>query len=383
MYNGEKITAEEVIAISQLPFTGIVQTLPDTVPFTAPEQMERQSGQKTILRLGANESPFGMSPQAMQAMAASLREAMWYGDPESYDLRKELERRFGFAMGRTVIDSGIDALLGLLVRVFVEPGQSVVTSKGAYPTFLYHVAGYGGLQHLVPYLSYLNDLDKLAATAREVKAKMVYLANPDNPTGTYYTALEIAEFLRDLPADCLFLLDEAYVEFAPGDIHLPPETDDARLVRLRTFSKVHGLAGCRIGYAVAHPDIVKAMNKTRNHFGVNRMAQAGALASLHDAGFVTRVVQETAKGRQEYYDLAAELGFHALESATNFVAVDVGDAERAGALVNDLWRSGIFVRSPGTEPLNRLVRITVGTPEQRQKLATTLRGICRGNRKEG
>ncbi len=149
-----------------------------------------------------------------------------------------------------MVASGIDDLLGLAVRAFLEPGQTAVTSLGAYPTFNYHVVGFGGSLERVPYRDDRNDLDGLASAAHRVGAPLVYLANPDNPTGTYHSASALAAFLDSLPQPCLLLLDEAYADFAPDEAILPIDVEDARVLRLRTFSKAHGMAGARIGYAI-------------------------------------------------------------------------------------------------------------------------------------
>ncbi|WP_233095831.1 aminotransferase class I/II-fold pyridoxal phosphate-dependent enzyme [Alicyclobacillus sp. SO9] len=337
--------------------------------------MERRTGVRVNVRLGANESAYGVSPKAAYAMREAVEDVMWYGDPESYELRQQLNRQLGFPMDSMLVAGGIDELLGLIVRVFLEPGQAVVASDGAYPTFLYHVDGFGGYKALVPYHNYRNDLEALAQAARDLRAKMVYLANPDNPTGTHYSASDLHQFLHSLPSDCLFLLDEAYIEFASEDIHLQSDYNDERLIRFRTFSKLYGMAGARIGYVIAHPDVIQTMHKVRLHFGVNRMAQAGALAALTDNTFTSYVLQDTARGKQEYYQLAEELGYTPIESSTNFVAIDVGSTERAQALVQQLFEKGIFIRSPGTDPLSRCIRVTVGTSEQRQVVGAALKSL--------
>jgi len=358
----------------QPPFTALVQSLPTVVPFVAPEALERRRERKLILRLGANESPFGISPRAREAMESALEHAAWYGDPESYELRAELARRLGVVMSNLVVGSGIDDLLGLIVRALVAPGERVVTSLGAYPTFNYHVAGYGGELHRVPYRDDRNDLKALAAAAR-AGARLVYLANPDNPSGSWYPAADLAALIAALPPDCLLVLDEAYLEFAPAAEVLPIMAEDPRVIRLRTFSKAHGMAGTRIGYAIAAAEMIAGFDKIRLHFGVNAIAQAGALASLSDVDFVAGVVRAVAEGRRDYEALARSLALTALPSATNFVAIDVGGVERARALVELLLARDVFVRMPGAAPLDRCIRITVGTPDERTAFAEVMREL--------
>ena len=226
-----------------LPFTRIVRALPPTVPFVPPEALERQQGQPLALRVGANESNFGISPRARQAMVEAVDQVHWYNDPEGYELRSALAVRHGVAWEEVALGAGIDEILGLLVRLFAEPGDAVVTSLGAYPTFNYHVEGHGAVLHKVPYRADREDLPALLDKARQVRPKLLYVANPDNPMGTYQRADELRDLIAELPPDCVLLLDEAYIDFAPADAHLPLDAERAQVVRLRTFSKAHGMAG--------------------------------------------------------------------------------------------------------------------------------------------
>ncbi len=186
--------------------TALAATLPSTVPFVGPEAQERARARTFRARLGANESVFGPAPSVARAMAEC---AHWmYGDPENHALRQALATHYGTSVEHIVIGEGIDGLLGYLVRLCVGPGDAVVTSDGAYPTFNYHVAGYGGILHKVPYLGDHEDLEALFAKAAQTGAKLVYLANPDNPMGTWHTGAAIAEALEKLPKDTLLVLDE-------------------------------------------------------------------------------------------------------------------------------------------------------------------------------
>jgi histidinol-phosphate aminotransferase len=273
------------------------------------------------------------------------------------------------------VGAGIDDIMGLAVRAFVAPGGVAVTSRGTYPTFEYHVAGYGGVIERVDYRNDGTlDLDGLLARVRETNASLVYVANPDNPSGTFRSQNEIARFYEALPRNVVLFLDEAYVEFADEGDLLPPAFED-RLIRVRTFSKVYGLAGARAGYALISRQNVETFQKIRLHFGVNRNAQVGALAALQDTAFKAYVIEETARGREEYYALADELGLPWLLSATNFVCVDLGSVERAAKLVGELFERGVWIRKPGAPPLDRFIRVSVGTAPMREAFAVALRGI--------
>jgi histidinol-phosphate aminotransferase len=360
---------------AELPFTRIVESLPPTVPFVPPEALERERGRLLQLRVGANESNFGLSPRAREAMARAVDQVHWYNDPEGYELRAALAIYHGVEIAEVGLGAGIDEILGLMVRLFAEPGDAVVTSLGAYPTFNYHVEGYGAVLHKAPYRDDREDLPGLLAKAQEERPKLVYVANPDNPMGTWQRVDELRDFIDALPAGCVLLLDEAYVDFAPEEVLLPLEMERAQVVRLRTFSKAHGMAGARIGYVLAHREVVGALDKVRNHFGVNRVAQAGALASLADGDFVRAVVRQVAQGQEEYAALAVELGLGVVPSATNFVALDIGSGDRARSLMQALLARDVFVRMPGVAPLDRCIRLTVGPAAERAAFAEVLRNV--------
>ena len=353
-----------------IPFSAIVRELPATIPFVGPEAIERRIGRPFELRVGANESAFGVSPSAADAMRAAIERISWYGDP--HDLRAALAEHHGVEPGEVCLGAGIDELLGFVVRMLSEPGTPVVTSAGAYPTFNYHVSGLGARLVTVPYRDDHEDPDALAEAVRECGAPLVYLANPDNPMGTWHDAARVRAFIEALPEDVVLALDEAYIEFAPAGVDWPMAPDDPRVLRLRTFSKAHGMAGARIGYCVGHRDLVTGLDKIRNHFGVSRIAQAGALASLRDPEFVAGVIAEVAAGRDAYARLAGSLGLVPLRSATNFVAIDVGGGDRARALLRALEARGVFVRMPGVAPLDRCIRVTVGTAPERAAFAAVL-----------
>ena len=357
-----------------IPFSPIVRALPATTPFVGPEALERRTGEPFVLRIGANESAFGISPEAAEAMRAAIGRVSWYGDPEGHELRNALAEHHRVAPGEVCLGAGIDELLGFVVRMVTEPGTPVVTSAGAYPTFNYHVAGVGARLVTVPYREDHEDPDALAQAVRDTGSPLVYFANPDNPMGTWHDAGRVRAFIDALPESVVLALDEAYIEFAPPGTDWPMDPTDPRVLRLRTFSKAHGMAGARIGYCVGHRALVVGLDKIRNHFGVNRIAQAGALASLHDPDFVAEVIAEVAAGREEYTRLAASLGLAALPSATNFVAIDVGGGTRARTLLRELETRGVFVRMPTVAPLDRCIRITVGTAPERAALAEILPG---------
>ncbi|MDH2909423.1 MAG: aminotransferase class I/II-fold pyridoxal phosphate-dependent enzyme [Candidatus Eremiobacteraeota bacterium] len=345
-------------------------------PFIGPERIMRERGLDSMLRLGANESAFGPSPRAIAAMSAELPHLAWYGDPDSHALRGALAERWATLLDDILITSGIDELLGLVVRCYLEPGETAVTAAGTYPTFAYHVLGYGGRVESVAYCEDGTiDLDALASAAQRCNAAICYLANPDNPSGSFVDAEAIARFRAALPARTLLLLDEAYAEFAdPASV--PERRAMLGIVRARTFSKLYGMAGARIGYAVAPQALLAPLLKVRLQYGVNRNAQIGALASLDDEAFARDVLERTARGRTAYAALGRELGLSTLPSATNFVCFDCSSRERAEEVLEALLRRGVWTRKPGRAPLDRFVRVTVGDEATQARFAADLRAVC-------
>lgn len=358
-------------------FSRVVSELPSTVPFVAPEAIERRCGRPFKLRLGANESAFGISQKAEAAMVAAAPSVAYYGDPESYELRAEIARVHKTAQENVLVGSGIDDLFGLIAHVFLNPGEVAVTSLGSYPTFRYFVAGYGGEVLTAPYREYWADLSRLLDEVKRSGARLLYLANPDNPTGTCHSGEALRRLIEQLPEDCVLILDEAYIDFVPSQEALPVACDDPRVIRLRTFSKAHGMAGMRIGYALASRETIAAFNKVRIQFGVNRLAQVGALASLKDPAFVQGVVEEVERGRGEYRDLGGEVGVPTLPSWTNFVSFDLVTKDRVRRVMDALAKRDVFVRT-GAPPLDHLVRVTVGTKPERAAFATVFREVIAG-----
>lgn len=354
-------------------YPALIQSLPETVPFVGPELQERAMGKPFRARLGANESVFGASPKAHEALCAATPDIWKYADPSHHDLRAALSRTLGCAPDNIVFGEGIDGCLGYLVRLLVAQGDAVVTSDGAYPTFNYHVAGHGGVLHKVPFRDDREDLHALLAKAHETDAKIVYLSNPDNPMGTWHEGREIAAALDDLPQGTLLALDEAYIEFAPQGTAPDIEPEDPRVIRFRTFSKAYGMAGIRVGYGVGAQPLIRAFDKIRNHFAMNRPGQAAALAALQDPDWLAEVCDKVETAKARIAGIARENGLAPIPSATNFVAVDCGrDGDYARAVLRALTERGVFVRMPFVAPQDRCIRISAGTMAELDVLAEEL-----------
>ena len=306
-------------------------------------------------------------------MQQAAGEQWKYGDAQSHDLKQALAQKHGIGPENIIVGEGIDGLLGYLVRLLVEPGDAVVTSEGAYPTFNYHVAGFGGVLHKVPYRDDHEDPSALMDKARETQAKLVYLANPDNPMGTWHDAATLEAALERVPEGTLFVLDEAYVDFAPDGTAPRIDARDERVIRFRTFSKAYGLAGARVGYAIAAKGLVAAIDKVRNHFGMNRAAQIGALAALQDEAYLNETLGKVATARDRIARIAADNGLGALPSATNFVTIDCGaDGDFARRVLAETVKRGVFIRMPFVAPQDRCIRVSTGPEAELDAFARVL-----------
>jgi histidinol-phosphate aminotransferase len=338
-----------------------IEALPQLVPFTGPEHMERARGRLFKARLGANESSFGPSPKAIDAMRAAADENWKYSDPENFELRSALAAFHGVAIENISVGEGIDGLLGLTCVMFIAPGDPVVSSDGAYPTFNFHVAAHGGQLTLVPMRHDREDLDALIDAVRRTKAKLLYVSNPNNPMGTCWNGDEIAALVGKIPDGSLLILDEAYIDAAPKGTAPPVDVSNLQVIRYRTFSKAYGLAGARIGYAIAHRNVIATFDKVRNHYGINRVGQIGALAALQDQAHLASVVAQIARARSRLSDAARANGLTPIASAASFVAIDCGgNAAFATRVLDEIIARDVFIRKPTAVGLNRCIRVSCG-----------------------
>lgn len=353
--------------------SALVESLPSFVPFVGPEAQERARGRSFRARLGANESIFGPSPKAVAAMREAAAENWMYSDPESHDLRAAIARFHGVGINNIVIGEGIDGLLGLAVKLAVDPGTTVVTSDGTYPTFNFHVAGGAGRLVKVPYRDDRQDLDALLDAVRRENARILYVSNPDNPMGSFWGADDLRALIDALPDGVLFCLDEAYCDTAPQSELLPIDVGNAQVLRFRTFSKAYGLAGARIGYCVGEEALIREFEKIRNHYGINRVGQIGALVALQDQDYLAEAIARIARARDIISAIARDNGLEPLPSAANFVTIDCGrDGAFAKRVLDGVLERDVFARMPGVAPLNRCIRVSCGRDEDLAVFAEVL-----------
>ncbi|HVX36506.1 MAG TPA: pyridoxal phosphate-dependent aminotransferase [Hyphomicrobium sp.] len=355
------------------PFTPTIASLPKLVPFVGPEALERARGRPFVARLGANESVFGSSPKAVAAMREASAENWKYSDPENFELRAAIAAHHGVAIENVVVGEGIDGLLGLTCTMFLTAGAQVVTTDGAYPTFNFHVRAHGGMLNLIPMRNMREDVPRLLEAAKAVSARLLYVSNPNNPMGSWWPADDLKGFIDALPSETLLILDEAYVETAPTGTAPPVDVSNPQVVHYRTFSKAYGLAGARIGYAIGEKSVIEAFDKVRNHYGINRVGQIGALAALLDHEYLQCAVGSIASARDRIAAIASEHGLSPLPSGANFVAIDCGrDGAFAERVLKGLLDRDVFVRKPVASGIDHCIRVSCGREEDLDFFANAL-----------
>ena len=348
-----------------LKYPKLIADLPSSVPFVGPESQERSRSTKFKTRIGANENVFGPSPQVIEAMRGAAADIWMYGDPENFDLKRAIAKKHNLNAENILVGEGIDGILGYLVRMFVEQGDNVVTTDGSYPTFNYHVNGYGGILIKAKFKNDHENPDELVEKANSCKAKIMYVSNPNNPMGTINNANTIESILENLNQETILCLDEAYADFVPEN-ELPKISEtNKQVLRMRTFSKAYGMAGARVGYCIGHPDLISSFDKVRNHFGMCRVSQIGALVSLEDKDHLNLVIEKVRNSIHTLEMIAKENSCKFIKTHTNFLAIDCGfDGDFAKKVLNSLISNGIFVRMPFTSPQNRCIRVSAGTEDE-------------------
>lgn len=343
-----------------------IENLHAYVPGKPIQEVERELGLPAI-KLASNENPFGPSPKAVEAMRACLPDSHRYPDAGGFYLRQKLAARHQVEMNNIVLGCGSTELIQLACRVYCQQGGAGLTSEGTFIMFALSVQAAGGEVVTVPLREYAFDLDVVAAAVTS-STRVVYFANPNNPTGTMFTADEFDRCLARLPEDCLVILDEAYCDYVedPGYSRSLDYVREGRYILvLRTFSKIYGLAGVRIGYGLGHPEVIAALNKVRSPFNFSGLGLAAAEAALDDADHVNRSLEAVKAGRQVLREAFTGLGFTVAPSFTSFLYIETGHEPCEAA--EFLLQQGVIVRPLGFMGMPAGLRVTVGTPEENQK----------------
>lgn len=346
------------------------------VPGRPIEEVQREYGLTHIIKLASNENPLGPSPRAMRALAEEVPRLHLYPDGDSYDLRHALARHLDVPPDQITVGNGADGIIVQICLAYLDDGDEVIVGKPSFPLYDIYTHVMRARLVPVPLRDYRLDLEGMAS-AITPRTKIVFVCNPNNPTGTIVTAAEVTEFMARVPDHILVVFDEAYYEFVAADDF--PDTlayvreGRQNVLVIRTFSKIYGLAGVRLGYAVATPEVLAPLLKVKEPFAVNRLAQAAGVAALEDDSFVDATLAATLNGRQYLQRGLEQLGLSCIPGHTNFILVRVGP--QAKEIAQRLLERGIIVRPCDIYDLPEFLRITIGTPSQNARLINALREI--------
>lgn len=329
------------------------------------EELKRELGLQNIIKLASNENPLGVSPKALEAMQNQLTEVNRYPNPDSYYLRKALARLYHVKINNVFTGHGSESIISTIMRTFMHDEDIALTSAGTFITFRIQVQSRGVQLVEVPLKKYHFDLPAIAGRITE-KTKIIYLANPNNPTGTIFTDREFQKFMEQVPKQVLVLLDEAYFEFAADHPDYPDSMKYRfdNVISLRTFSKAYGLAGVRIGYGFAHENLIKNLMKIKLPFEPSLPAQAAALAAIDDDEFLKRTVESARNGRQYFYDFFTRLGIQYIESQANFVTIVLDSEKLVDHIYTQLLQRGVIIRPLKSFGMSNCIRITTGLEEE-------------------
>ena len=337
------------------------------------EELERELGIHDAVKLASNENPLPPSDRVQQAIVGALAQLNRYPDGSGFYLRQAIAKKYGFTPDQIVLGNGSNDLIELVVRSFMRPGDEAVVPHPSFVVYPMIVQAVGGIRVMVMLRDYRLDLEAMAR-AITPHTKVVFVANPNNPTATIVTADEVEHFMSRVPERTIVVFDEAYIEFALG----PDFPDTLSLIRqgrkvvvLRTLSKAASLAGLRVGYAIADADAIALMNRIRQPFNVNSLAQVAALAALHDDTHVVECVRMIEAGKAYLADEFRTLGLKAVPSRANFILVDVGRS--AADIYQKLLHEGVIVRPMTPFGMETALRISIGTPEENRRLVKGLR----------
>lgn len=344
------------------------------------EALEREYGVKNADKLASNENPLGPSPKAIEAMSKALPSVWLYPDGNGFALKQKLSSFLNVSTNQITLGNGSSDILDFVVRTFVTSESEVVFSQHSFAVYPI-LTQMAGAKAVVPAAKdWGNDLQAMRAAVTD-KTRVVFIANPNNPTGTWLPGSELEAFIRDLPSHVIAVVDEAYFEYAnapqleadgyPNTMHWVDKYPN--LVVSRTFSKVYGLAGLRIGYGVSHPQVADLLNRVRPPFNVNSLALEAAVAALDDTDHLQRSIETNCQGMHQFTQRFKTMGLDYIHSVANFIAVDVG--RDAAPVYDALLHEGVIVRPVANYGMRNHLRITIGTEKQNNRVLTALQKI--------
>ncbi|NEW06065.1 histidinol-phosphate transaminase [Paenibacillus sp. SYP-B3998] len=346
--------------------------LPVYQPGKPIEEVKRELGLTEVIKLASNENPFGSSPKAREAIEAELSNISLYPDGGAVQLTEAVAEYLGVETNQIIFGAGSDEVILMLARAFLVQGDETVMATHTFPQYKHNCQIEGAVSIEVPLKDGTHDLEGMLAAITD-RTKIVWICNPNNPTGTMNTDAEIKAFLAQVPPHVLVVLDEAYCEYNttdefPDSIELIGQYQN--VIALRTFSKIYGLASLRIGYGVGHPDVIRSINQVREPFNTTRFAQAAALAAIKDQDFIKSCREANTAGLLYLTKQFELLDLQAFPAHGNFIMVDVG--RPAGAVFDGLLRNGIIVRGGHLLDFPTSIRVTIGSQEQNEKFITAL-----------
>ena len=338
------------------------------------EETKREMGLKEVVKLASNENPLGASPKAIAAMKKAVSGVNRYPDSQGFYLKRKLARSLGLKPFNFVLGNGSDELIDVIIKTFVEDDENIITADN---TFLeYGIISQVNNKRLitVPLKYFKYDLEGIRRKI-DKKTKLIFIANPNNPTGTYVTKFELEDLIGSLADDQILVLDEAYGTFIDVD-DFPCSLkyiNKKNVIVLRTFSKAYGLAGLRIGYAVASPELTVYMERSRQPFNVNSLAQAAAIAALDDKGFLLKTKKIVLEGKKYLYSCLGDMGVAYLPSVSNFILIDTG--KDCMAVFKEMLRYGVIVRDMKQYGLNNFIRVTIGTRRENERFIKVFKKV--------
>ncbi len=360
---------------------------PDYVRAIAPYQggkpiaeVAREFGldEANIVKLASNENPLGIPESSQRAMQQAFAELARYPDSNGFDLKGAISKKFNVPTDWITLGNGSNDILELAARALVQPGQSVVYSQYSFAVYPLATQAVGARAIVVPAKNFGHDLSAMAA-AITPDTKLLFVANPNNPTGTIVAGEQIAALLKQVPPSVVVVLDEAYTEYLPPELRYDPLAwvrQYPNLIVSRTFSKAYGLAGLRVGFGIAQPGLTDLLNRIRQPFNVNSLAQAAAVAVLNDDAYLHKSAQLNADGYRQITDVFTQMGIEFVPSYGNFVLFRAGDDEGAGARVNlELLKKGVIVRPVGNYGLPQWLRVSIGLPDENAAFIDALKAI--------
>jgi len=328
-----------------------------------------------IVKLASNENPLGMPESAQRAMAQAASELGRYPDANAFELKTALGERYGVPSDWITLGNGSNDILEIAAHAFVEKGQAIVYAQYSFAVYALATQGLGARAIVVPAVKYGHDLDAMLAAITD-DTRLIFVANPNNPTGTFIEGPKLEAFLDKVPRHVAVVLDEAYTEYLPAEKRYDSIEWVRRYPNLlvsRTFSKAFGLAGLRVGFAIAQPDLTDLLNRLRQPFNVNTLAQAAAIAALNDQAFLEKTAALNAQGYRRLTEAFDKLGLEYVPSDGNFVLVRVGNDDAAGNRVNlELLKQGVIVRPVGNYGLPQWLRVTIGLPQENEAFIAAL-----------